>query len=324
MKAIRIHTFGDPEVMQLEEVPDPQPGPGQVVVRVHAVGVNPVETYIRSGIYPKPPTPYTPGNDGAGVIAAVGPDVQGVAAGDRVYIAGSISGTYAEKSLCPAKRVHPLPESASFAQGAAMNVPYGTAYHALFQRGHGTAGDSVLVHGASGGVGIAAVQLAHAAGLTVIGTAGTERGRQLVREQGAQHVLDHTAQGYLDQVMSLTDGHGADVILEMLANVNLGNDLNVLARGGRVVIIGNRGPGNQGTATINPRAIMGRDASIIGINLGNASEREQVSLHAALVAGLATGALRPVIGQELPLAEAAKAHHAVIETRAYGKIVLIP
>ena len=182
----------------------------------------------------------------------------------------------------------------------------------------------MLVHGASGGVGIAAVQLARAAGMTVIGTAGTERGRQLVREQGAQHVLDHTVQGYLDQVMSLTDGRGVDVILEMLANVNLGNDLNVLARGGRVITIGNRGPGNQGTATINPRAIMSRDAAIIGINLGNASEREQVSLHAALVAGLATGALRPVIGQELPLAEAAKAHHAVIETRAYGKIVLIP
>ena len=180
MKAIRIHTFGAPEVMQLEEVSDPQPGPGQVVVRVHAAGVNPVETYIRSGIYPKPPTPYTPGNDGAGVIAAIGPDVQGVAVGDRVYIAGSISGTYAEKSLCSAKRVHPLPTPASFAQGAAINVPYGTAYHALFQRGHGVAGDSVLVHGASGGVGIAAVQLACAAGLTVIGTAGTERGKQLV------------------------------------------------------------------------------------------------------------------------------------------------
>ena len=252
MQAIRIHMFGDPEVMQLEDVPDPQPGPGQVVVRVQAAGVNPVETYIRSGIYPKPPTPYTPGNDGAGVIAAIGPEVQGVAVGDRVYIAGSISGTYAEKSLCSAKRVHPLPAPASFAQGAAINVPYGTAYHALFQRGHGVAGDSVLVHGASGGVGIAAVQLARAAGLTVIGTAGTERGKQLVLEQGAHHVLDHTVSGYLDQVMSLTDGRGVDVILEMLANVNLGNDLNVLARGGRVVTIGNRGLAIRGRPPLIP------------------------------------------------------------------------
>jgi NADPH2:quinone reductase len=324
MKAICIHTFGEPEVMQLEQVPDPQPGPGQVVVRVQAVGVNPVETYIRSGIYPKPPTPYTPGNDGAGVIAAVGPDVTQVKAGDRVYIAGSISGTYAEKSLCLAARVHPLPQQASFAQGAAINVPYGTAYHALLQRARALPGESVLVHGASGGVGIAAVQLACAAGMTVIGTAGTERGRHLVLEQGAQHVLDHSAPGYLEQVLSLTGGRGVDVILEMLANVNLGNDLNVLARGGRVVAIGNRGPGNQGTATINPRALMSRDAAILGIALGNASEREAASMHAAFFAGLTNGSLHPVIGQEFPLAEAARAHHAVIESRAYGKIVLIP
>jgi NADPH2:quinone reductase len=324
MKAIRVHTFGEPEVMQLEEVPDPQPGAGQVVVRVHAVGVNPVETYIRSGIYPKPPTPYTPGNDGAGVIAAVGPDVSQVAVGDRVYIGGSLSGTYAEKSLCLATRVHPLPAPASYAQGAAIHVPYGTAYHALVQRGRVLPSDSVLVHGASGGVGIAAVQLARAAGATVIGTAGTERGRHLVLEQGAHHVLDHTASGYLEQVLSLTGGRGVDIILEMLANVNLSHDLNVLARGGRVVAIGNRGPGNQGTVAINPRALMGRDAAILGINLGNASEQEQVRMHAALSAGLANGSLRPVIGQELPLAEAAKAHHAVIEARAYGKIVLLP
>lgn len=324
MKAIRLHTFGEPEVMQLEEVPDPHPGPGQVVVRVHAVGVNPVETYIRSGIYPKPPTPYTPGNDGAGVIEAVGPEVSQVAVGARVYMAGSLSGTYAEKALCLAARVHALPPQASYAQGAAINVPYGTAYHALFQRARALPGECVLVHGASGGVGIAAVQLARAAGMTVIGTAGTDRGRKLVLEQGAHHVLDHSTPGYLEQVLSLTSGHGVDVILEMLANVNLGHDLNVLARGGRVAAIGNRGPGNQGPVSINPRAAMSRDAAILGISLGNATEREVGSMHAALVAGLATGTLRPVIGQEFPLAEAAKAHHAVIESRAYGKIVLIP
>jgi NADPH:quinone reductase len=324
MKAIRMHTFGDPEVMQLEDIADPQPGPGQVIVRVHAVGVNPVETYIRSGIYPKPPTPYTPGNDGAGIIEGVGPEVKSVAVGDRVYIAGSVSGTYAEKSLCQADRVHPLPEAASFAQGAAMNVAYGTAYQAFVHRARPLPGESLLVHGASGGVGIAAVQLACAAGLVVIGTAGTERGRQLVREQGAHHVLDHTAEGYLEQVLRLTEGRGVDIILEMLANVNLGNDLNVLAQGGRVVVIGNRGPGNQGTVSINPRALMGRDAAILGMNLGNASARERDCMHAALFAGLANGTLRPVIGQEFPLAEAAKAHHAVIEARAYGKIVLIP
>lgn len=324
MKAIRIHTFGDPEVMQLEDIPEPQAGPGQVVVRLHAVGINPVETYIRSGIYPKPPTPFTPGHDGAGVIDAVGSDVDNVAVGDRVYITGSLSGAYAEKTLCAANRVYPLPEPASFAQGAAINVPYGTAYQAMFHRGCALPGECVFVHGASGGVGIAAVQLAHAAGLTVIGSAGTDRGRDLVLEQGADHVLDHTTDGYLDQVLSLTNGRGADLIMEMLANINLGNDLNVLAPGGRVVTIGNRGPGNQGTVSINPRALMARDADIRGMSLGNASEEDRIRMHAAIVAGLANGSLSPVIGQEFPLAEAAKAHHAVMETRAYGKIVLIP
>ncbi|MGQ4809424.1 Quinone oxidoreductase 1 [Candidatus Entotheonellaceae bacterium PAL068K] len=324
MKAIRVHRFGAPEVMQLDEVAEPQPGPEQVVVRVHAVGVNPVETYIRSGIYPKPPTPFTPGNDGAGVIEAVGPEVKRVAVGDRVYIAGSRSGTYAEKSLCDAVHVHPLPEPVSYAQGAAMNVAYGTAYQALMHRARPLPGETLLVHGASGGVGTAAVQIARAAGLTVIGTAGTERGRQLVLEQGAHQVLDHTVSGYLEQVISLTEGRGVDIILEMLANVNLGNDLEVLAHGGRVVVIGNRGPGNQGTVSINPRAAMSRDAAILGMNLGNTSEPERLSLHAALFAGLANGTLRPIIGQEFPLAEAARAHHAVIESRAYGKIVLIP
>lgn len=324
MKAIRIHTFGEPEVMQLEEVPDPRPGPGQIVVRVHAAGVNPVETYVRSGIYPKPPTPFTPGNDGAGVVEAVGPEVNQVTVGDRVYIAGSISGTYAEKSLCLATRVHLLPPQASYAQGAAINIPYGTAYHGLIQRARALPGDSILVHGASGGVGIAGVQLACAAGMTIIGTASTDRGRKLVLEQGAHYVLDHSVPGYMDEILPLTSGRGVDVILEMLANVNLGNDLNVLARGGRVAAIGNRGPGNQGTATINPRAIMNREAAILGVSLGGASEAEVVSMHAALVAGLANGSLRPVIGQEFPLAEAAKAHHAAIESRAYGKIVLLP
>jgi NADPH2:quinone reductase len=205
-----------------------------------------------------------------------------------------------------------------------MNIPYGTAYRALFQRAQAQAGETVLVHGASGGVGIAAVQLARAAGMTVIGTAGTEQGRRLVLEQGAHHVLDHRAAGYLEQVPGLTHGRGVNVILEMLANVNLGNDLELLAHGGRVAVIGNRGPGNQGTATINPRAAMSRDAAILGIALGNASERELASMHAALAAGLANGSLRPVIGQEFPLADAPRAHHAVIETSAYGKIVLIP
>jgi NADPH2:quinone reductase len=324
MKAIRVHEFGPPEVLKLEDIPDLKPSAGQVVVRIHAAGVNPVETYIRSGIYPKPPTPYTPGADGAGVIEAVGEGVSRVKVGDRVYTAGSLTGTYAEQSLCKETQVYPLPERASFAQGAAMFIPYGTAYRALFQRAYAQPGEMVFVHGASGGVGIAAVQLARAAGMKVIGSASTEQGRKLVTEQGAHHVIDHRSPGYLEQVLKLTNGRGADVIIEMLANVNLGNDLNVLAQGGRVVVVGNRGPNNQGTVEINPRAAMQRDAAILGMTLVNVQPHDMEKIHAALIAGLENGSLRPVIGQQFALADAPKAHHAVIESTAYGKIVLIP
>ncbi|HTE20407.1 MAG TPA: NADPH:quinone reductase, partial [Armatimonadota bacterium] len=192
MKAIQVREFGEPSVMMLAEVPDPRPGVGEVVVRIGACGVNPVDTYIRSGAYArKPPLPYTPGTDAAGVVAAVGEGVSSVSIGERVYTSGTLSGTYAELALCTAAQVHPLPEDVSFAQGAAVNVPYATAYRALFQKAHAQPGESVLVHGASGGVGVAAVQLARAHGLTVIGTGGTEEGRRMVEEQGAHHVLDH-------------------------------------------------------------------------------------------------------------------------------------
>ena len=320
MKAIRVHEFGGPEVMRLEDVADPQPGPGQVVVRVAAVGVNPVDTYIRSGAYAvKPALPYTPGMDAAGVVDSIGENVTRVAAGSRVYVAGTISGAYAERALCHESQVHPLPQNISFAQGAAVNVPYATAYRALFLRSQAVPSETVFVHGASGGVGIAAVQLARAAGLTVIGTGGTEKGRQLVREQGAHHVLDHHAPDYLAQLLALTGGRGVDVVLEMLANVNLGKDLDLLARGGRVVVIGSRGP-----VEINPRAAMSRDASILGMTLLNASAQQLASIHAALVAGLESGTLRPVVGQEMPLEDAPRAHQAVMEPGAYGKIVLLP
>jgi NADPH2:quinone reductase len=320
MKAIRVEEFGGPEVMRVREVPDPVAAPGQVLVRVRASGVNPVDVYIRSGTYAfKPALPYTPGMDGAGVVEAVGDRVTHFKAGDRVYVAGSVSGTYAELALCEESQVHTLPEKVSFAQGAATGVPYATAYRALFQRAHALPGEAVLVHGASGGVGIAATQLARAAGLTVIGTGGTEEGRRLAAEQGAHHVLDHHEPDYLKELLALTGGRGVDVVLEMLANVNLDKDLGILARGGRVVVIGNRG-----RVEIDPRAAMSRDASILGMALLNTPASELSGLHAALVAGLESGTLRPVVGREFPLAEAQRAHQAVMEPGAYGKIVLIP
>lgn len=318
MKAIRVRAFGGPEVMKLEETPARKAGDGQVAVRVHAAGVNPVDTYIRTGTYAvKPDLPYTPGMDAAGVIEKIGTGVTGLSVGARVYVAGTVTGSYAEQAVCNAAQIHPLPDNISFSQGAGIYVPYGTAYRALFQRARAVAGEKVLVHGASGGVGTAAVQLARMAGMTVIGTGGSERGRALVKEQGAHHVLDHHDPTYLQQVMDLTGGAGVDVILEMLANVNLGKDLPLLARSGRVVVIGSRGP-----VEINPRDTMGRDACIMGMALLNAPPADLAGIHAGLYAGLENGALRPVVGQEIPLQDAPKAHEAVMKPGAYGKIIL--
>ncbi|HEX9820862.1 MAG TPA: NADPH:quinone reductase [Methylomirabilota bacterium] len=318
MKAIRVHKFGGPEVLQLDDVAEPTPGPGQVLVQVKAAGVNPVDTYIRSGTYAQSPAlPYIPGGDAAGLVKALGPGVTRFKPGDRVWVLRAAG--YTEMAACDAAMVHPLPAGLSFGQGAGVGIPYATAYRGLHHKGQARPGETVLVHGASGGVGIAAVQLAVAHGMTVIGTGGTERGRKLVAEQGAHHVLDHTAPDYTKRLMEVTEGRGADVILEMLANVNLQKDLDAVARFGRIVVIGNRG-----TIEINPRATMAKDAAILGLVLWNATPAEMASILAALTAGLANATLRPVVGREFPLAEAAAAHKAVLAPGAYGKIVLVP
>ncbi len=258
MKAIQVHQFGGPEVLSLEEIPTPKPGPGEVLVHVRAAGVNPYDTYMRAGTYAvKPPLPYTPGSDAAGIVEAVGPRVTKVKPGDRAYTATTITGAYAEYALARESQVYPLPENISFAQGAGVWVPYGTAYTALHLHGHARPGETLLVHGASGGVGTAAVQFARAGGLTVIGTAGTQRGLELVKKEGAHHVFDHTKAGYAEEIQKVTGGKGVNVVLEMLANVNLATDLKLLAQYGRVIVIGNRGE-----ITINPRELMLRRAMV--------------------------------------------------------------
>ena len=320
MKAIRVHDFGGPEVLKIQQMPDPKPERGQVLVRIKAAGVNPVDTYIRAGVYArKPSLPYTPGTDAGGVVEAVGAEVKRVKVGDRVYTNGTITGTYAELALAEESRVHPLPPKISFAQGAALGVPYGAAFRALFQRTYAKPGETILVHGASGSVGTACVQFGRASGLTVIGTAGTDKGRALVKQEGAHHVVNHREQDHTDQIMAITEGRGVDVIVEMLANVNLAKDLTMLAQGGRVVVVGNRG-----TIEINPRDAMIREASIVGLILWAATDADLASSHAGIVAGLENGTLRPIVGRELPLAEAPQAHKLVLEPGSYGKIVLIP
>lgn len=324
MQAIRVHEFGGPEVMRLEQVPDLKPGPNHALVRIRAAGVNPVDAYIRTGTYArKPPLPYTPGSDGAGEVEAVGAEFAGFKRGDRVYIAGfgasaGGAGTYAEYALCTADQLYRLPARASFGQGAALGVPYATAYQALFHRAQARPAETVLVHGATGGVGIAAVELAHARGLRVIGSGGTDKGLAAAREHGADVVVNHRMPTYIDEIRTATGGRGVDVVIEMAAHVNLDKDLSLLAPRGRIVVVGNRG-----RVEIDPRQAMGRDAAILGMTLFNATPAEVASIHAALIAGLENGTLKPVVGREMPLSDAARAHAAIMEPGALGKIVLV-
>jgi len=324
MQAILAREFGGPDVLKLEDLPDPVAGAGQVRIRVHAIGVNPYETYMRAGVYAiKPDLPYTPGADAAGVIDQVGAGVTGWKAGQRVYISGTAQGkaqgAYAQYAVCLPEQLHRLPDRISFAQGAGLFVPYVTAWRALFGRANTRAGDRVLIHGASGGVGSAATQFAAAVGATVIGTAGTDEGLALVRAQGATHAFNHKSAGYLDEVTRVTDGRGPDVILEMLANVNLDHDLTVIAPGGRIVVIGNRG-----RVEIDARKIMMKDVQVFGFALWGIPPDEIRRAHLAIHAGLESGALNPVVGTEMPLGDAARAHQQVMEPGARGKIVLVP
>lgn len=320
MKAIRVHQFGEPEVLQLDtNVPIPKPCSNHVLLRVKAVGINPVETYIRSGTYArKPSLPFIPGGDCAGVVEEVGSEVTGFKKGDRVCVGNAISGTYAEYAVAPVTSVLRLHDNLTFEQGAGIYVPYMTAYRALFIRGSARPGDTILVHGASGGVGVAAVQLARAMNMRVLGTAGSQRGLDVVLKAGAHTAFNHNEEGYMDSIRKQTEGNGGvDVIVENASHVNLGKDLTVLAKGGRVAVVGCRGP-----VEINPRDTMSREAMIGGVMLFNSSERDLKESGAAILGGMEAGWLSPIVGKEFPLKEAALAHREIVTGSALGKMVL--
>ena len=318
MKAIVVREFGEPEVMKLEDVPMPEPTGSQVLVCVKAAGVNPVDTYLRTGLHAHAPKlPYTPGKDAAGIVESTGPDVTNFKQGDRVYTAGSLTGTYAEYTLCREEDLGRLPDNVSFEQGAGVWTPYATSYRALFQKAKAVAGETVLIHGASGAVGIAATQGAKNAGLNVIGTASSDDGKKLINDNGADGVFDHTNEDHLGDIHELAGGNGVEIIIEMLANVNLERDFEALAMYGRIVVVGNRG-----SLQFTPRQAMTKDATIYGMSLYNSSQADRDEIHAAIYNGLIEGFLTPVVRESIPLQQAPLAHHAVIEGKAFGKIVL--
>lgn len=319
-----MSVFGGPEVLELKTIPDPEPQAGEVLVRLHAAGVNPAETYARTGTYAfyKPPLPTVLGFDGAGVVEKTGGGVSTLRVGQRVLVAAMMAkrqtGTYAEKMVCDASCVHPIPDSVSYAQGAAVGVPGHAAYRALFQRARLKPGETVLIHGASGGVGTLAVQLARACGARVIGTAGSDDGLKLLEKIGAHAVLNHKKPGYMDELPLLTGGKGPEVIIEMLADMNLEKDMSAVAKFGRVVIIGSRGALN-----FTPRLMMGKESNLHGMAVWNATQQEANQAGAAIAAALESGALRPVEGDILPLEKAAQAHLKIIQRGGKpGKLTL--
>ena len=324
MKAVRFHAFGGPEVLRLDEVDDPVPGPDDVVFRVRAIGINPADTYMRTGTYRiQPDLPCIPGGDAAGDVVAVGDNVTDFKPGDRVFTGVAVglefTGCYAELAKRPSAHVMSIPDTVGYAEAATFGVSYPTAHYALFERGGAKAGETVFIHGASGSVGTSAIQFAKRAGLKVIGSAGSSAGMDLVVSEGADHAVNHTDDNYLDAVIAANDGNGPDLILEMLANVNLAADMQIAALHGRIVIIGNRGE-----IEINPRMAMAKELDIRGIMLWNVSQEQLSAIMKDILAAAADGSIRPVVGRELPLADAAKAHELVLQNGNAGKIVLIP
>lgn len=322
MKAIVVNQYGVEDSMQLKDIPEPVPGPGEVLVAMKNAGVNPNETYVLTGTYAfyTPELPFTLGFDGAGVIDAVGENVTQFKPGDRVYIAGFMakynSGTYAEKVRVSVDAVQKLPDNVDFAQGAALGIPATAAYRAIYLRGNVKPGETVLIHGASGGVGLLAIQMAKACGATVIGTASSEEGKALILEQGADHAMSHLTADNSSELKDYTDQKGPDVIIEFLANKNLAIDMEVIAKYGRIVVIGNRG-----TIEINPRLLMAKDSDIRGLGIPNYTADEYRQSFVKINELLASGKLSPVVGHHFTLAEAKAAHKMIMDQKTKGKLV---
>ncbi|XP_052251393.1 zeta-crystallin-like isoform X2 [Dreissena polymorpha] len=310
MRAIRVANYGGPEVLQVDpKVPVPVPSDTQVLVEVKAAGVNPVDTYIRSGSFGTTgPLPYTPGADAAGIVSNVGAKVTKFKPGDKVYVVRTVSGGYAEFTVAEESNVGKLPSHLSFSQGAGLGIPCYSASRAFIKaKCKVKPGNTVLVHGASGAVGLACVQIGKAKGLTVLGTAGTKEGMDLVLKHGAAKAFNHKEQGYIDKVLEATNGTGPDIIIEMLASVNLATDLKIINKGGIIVVVGSRG-----NAEIAPGLLQFKESIVTGFALWNAPPEEWVEMHQVISEGLTKRWLVPSVQKEYKLEEASLAHEEII------------
>jgi NADPH:quinone reductase len=324
VKAVRIHEYGGPEVLVYEEVPTPEPGPAQVLVRVEAATVNPVDVAVREDRFPTPKAPpKTLGSDGAGVVERVGHEVSSVKPGDEVFFSGlgvGSEGSYADYALIAEAQAVPIPAGLTFADAAALGMAFPAAYYGLVTRGTVQAGETVLVQGAAGGVGSASVQLAVAFGARVIATVNGAAEADLVRGLGAEATIDHRTEDVVARALELTGGKGPDLVHELVVSVNLPADVRLVATGGRIVCTG-QGPSPEGTVPIGDA--LAKDVTLLFMNLNNA-KRAGIAVIAREVAQMAAeGRVKPVIGEKLPLAEARRAHE-LLAGKHLGKIVLLP
>ncbi|CAI4222198.1 unnamed protein product [Auanema sp. JU1783] len=318
MRAAVINKFGPAENIEIcSNVAIPKiTEPNQILIKVEASGVNPVDTYIRSGNYNKlPQLPYTPGRDGAGVVNQVGSAVTKVRPGDRVWFTLPTTGSAAEYALT-SSNVFCLPDCLTFAEGSRLGIPFMTAYRALVLRGQAKKGDKILIHGASGSVGVAAVQLANMYGMIVVGTAGSGDGLNLVKKLGAQNVFNHRSGSYVNEIKEKYP-EGFDLILEMAAHINLSHDLGLLKKNGRIGVIGCRGDVN-----ISPRQLMSSETTIFGVMLGHSTpeEFEQMGLE---ITSLLNSECKPLVSRVYALDEISKAHeHIINNDTTLGSITL--
>lgn len=323
MRAVRVHEHGDESVLRYEEVPDPEPAPRRVVIRVQAASINRGDLARRAGTYGGGPTPlpFTPGWEVAGTVEAVGPEVQGLRRGDRV-IAQMADGGYAEKVLVHQAGVYPMPENLSFEEACTIPVVFLTSWFALHRLCRIQSGETVLVQAGGSGVGIAAIQIAKLAGCRVIATAGTDEKCARCRELGADEAINYRERDFLSEVMRLSEARGVDAVLESVGGEVFDKSLQALARFGRLCTVGNSsGQPNS----VDARALMTKNLSLSGFYLG--AEIAAGGVRAAMdeILGLfSQGKLRAVVDRTFPLREAPEAHRYVGERRNFGKVVLVP
>lgn len=321
MKAMRVQQFGGPELLRFEDAPDPRAQPGQVQIRVRAAGINPADLMRLSGRLQPLPLPYTPGTDVCGEVESVGAGVTHVKAGDRVF-GRTLFGGYAEKTCLAAGEAFLLPANLSFEEGAAIPIPFFTAYRALHHKAMLKGGETVLISAGGGGVGVAAIQLAKVTGARVLTTVGSSAKAERTRALGADVVINYKEQDFVAEVQKASAGKGVEVIIENVATDNLAKDFAALATNGRIVLIGT-GTGKSPEAAFPVFGPLSKDATIYGMSLANAGPTI-ASMAAVLTPLFAAGKIKAVVSKSYPLAEAVTALADLVAGRVFGKLVVVP